>query len=85
MCGRAWNSGQRCESLETFLELVLISIDISQNIQPGKVVAGNPMRIIRDVVPVPAQDDEYGRVEPAMLANMWSGERSYSRDVRMGM
>ncbi|KAH0009003.1 trimeric LpxA-like protein, partial [Aureobasidium melanogenum] len=58
---------------------------VSGNVQPGKVVAGNPMRIVRDVVPVPTQDDEYGRVEPAMLANMWPGERSYNRDVRMGM
>lgn len=66
-------------------ELGLIHIDHFQNVQPGKVVAGNPMRIIRDVVPVPTQDDEYGRVEPAMLANMWPGERSYNRDVRMGM
>ncbi|KAI4727971.1 trimeric LpxA-like protein [Aureobasidium sp. EXF-10728] len=58
---------------------------VSSNIQPGKVVAGNPMRIIRDIVPLPNQDDEYGRVDPAMLGNMWPGERSYSRDVRMGM
>lgn len=43
------------------------------------------MRIIRDVVPIPTPDDEYGRVEPGMLANMWPGERAYSRDVRMGM
>ncbi|KAI5256828.1 trimeric LpxA-like protein [Aureobasidium subglaciale] len=58
---------------------------VSSNIQPGKVVAGNPMRIIRDVVPIPNQEEEYNRVEPSMLGSLWPAERSYNRDARMGM
>lgn len=43
------------------------------------------MRIVRDVVPIPTQEEEYSRPDPAMTGNMWPGERSYNRDVRMGM
>lgn len=43
------------------------------------------MRIVRDVVPITSQEEEYGRPDPAMTGNMWPAERSYDRDVRMGM
>ncbi|TIA03365.1 trimeric LpxA-like protein [Aureobasidium pullulans] len=58
---------------------------VSGNVQPGKVVAGNPMKIIRDVVPIQTHEEEYSRVEPAAMPSMWPQERPYHRDGRMGM